>query len=410
MNRRSYLRACAGAGATGGLVALSGCLGAVGSSVARTESVPAILQFGGGDCDDTDVCVRPHFVRSLEEVIDSGNPALGDLRVRGWLGGSQLVAANYNNTRSNRSGVRSNDGDADSDGDGVDDGTERANYNNVRSNKAGVAVDEGDGSDRTIDLERAFEYLDPGDEGDGVVVGEVFVVSAPVVDLPGVEDPSATTDAVEWAENMVSGARRGSPTGDETVLRGLTAPTQVRRCCDKASPILYLSSPGDTDSVEFEDSWSEPHRRGGTGAPAQNEPVAGRAVATLDGGVKLPVLVWTQHLIHEGDHLFVAGWVVDDARLYENAATVLTASGRTEVRTYTSQMGQVHASRNADGEESCPKSRCTPTRAAALDAAMDARRSDGSGTDHAWGGLLTVSMDAPLFHDRRIIREVGGKK
>lgn len=64
---------------------------------------------------------------------------------------------------------------------------------------------------------------------------------------------------------------------------------------------------------------------------------------------RLPVLVWTQHLVHEGDHLFVAGWVVDDARLYRNAATVLTAQGRTAVATFDLTPEAAEAvSRNSD--------------------------------------------------------------
>jgi hypothetical protein len=435
MNRRTYLGSCAGVG----VAALAGCLDAVGSRVARTEAVPAILQWGGGDCDDGDVCVRPHIVRALDEEIDSGNPALGTLRVRGWLGGSQLVAANYNNTRSNRSTVRSDaDSDDDADGDGVDDGTEdgegaRANYNNTRSNRSGVAFDEGDGSDASIDLERAFEYLDDDDDGDGVLVGETFVVTAPVVDLPGVADPAAKTGHADYVKNMVTGARRASPTGEETVLRGLTTPTQVKalkkgdrvsKRMDQTTPVLYqgLSSPTDDDSPMAGD-WSETSLRGETSAPDQSEPAIGRCVATLDGGVKLPVLVWTQHLVHEGDHLFVAGWVLDEARLYDNAATVLTASGRTNVGAFGTEMGQVHATRNADGEPVCrcdptgtrdadgePTCRCDPTREAALAAAVDARRGDGGGTDHGWAGLFVVPMDAPLVHDRKIVREVGKKK
>lgn len=95
-------------------VGLSGCLDVVVSQVARTEAVPATLQFGGGeDCDDGDVCVRPHLVRALDEEIDSGTPALGTLQVRGWLAGTQLRAQDYNSSRRNKPTTRSADGDSE---------------------------------------------------------------------------------------------------------------------------------------------------------------------------------------------------------------------------------------------------------------------------------------------------------
>ncbi|MFC7137708.1 hypothetical protein ACFQRB_17060 [Halobaculum litoreum] len=230
--------------------------------------------------------------------------------------------------------------------DDGDDETRANNHNTTRSTRDNPVRGEGDGSDEAIDMEQAFDYLDDDDDGDGVVVAETFVLSVPAVDIPGVKGSSINGEDLEEVENAVSEGLAGAPTTEETVLRGLTTPTLVRRCCrnDKASPYLSLSTPQD-DDTPMAGAWSQTSLRGETSAPDQSEPVVGRAVATLDGGVKLPVLVWAQRLVHGGDTLFVAGWVVDDARLYTNAATVLTASGRTDVREYTSEMGQVHPSR-----------------------------------------------------------------
>jgi hypothetical protein len=408
MNRRTYLGACAGSGVVG----LAGCLDAVGSRVARTEAAPAIAQWSDEDCNDGDVCVRPHIVRAIDEEIDSGNPMLGTVQIRGWLGGTQLRAQDYNSSRSNKP---SRGQDPDSDGDGVDDGddeTRANNHNTTRSNRDNPVRGEGDGSDEAIDMEQAFDYLDDDDDGDGVVVAETFVLSVPAVDIPGVKGSSINGEDLEEVKNAVSEGLAGAPTNEETVLRELTTPTMLRRCCDASTPILYpgrmqLSTPEDDDSP-LAGEWQETSLRGETSATDQSEPVAGRAVATLDGGVKLPVLVWAQRLVHGGDTLFVAGWVVDDARLYTNAATVLTAPGRTDVREYTSQMGQVHPSREGAFMAS-PDDGFGPD-GAVLEAAMAARGSDGGGVDHGWAGLFIVPMDAPLVHDRRIIREVGKKK
>lgn len=414
MNRRTYLGACAGAG----LVGLSGCLDGVASQVTRTEAEPAILQWSDGDCDDGDVCARPHLIRGNGEEIgvDSGGP-LGRLQIRVWLTGTQLRAQDYNSSRSNKPSTQSPDdgsGDTDSDDDGMSDGDETRvnNHNTTRSNRTNPVRDEGDGSDEAIDMEQAFDYLDDDDDGDGVVVGEVFVVTVPVVDLPGVADPASEIDAADFVTNMLRGARSTAPTSEETVLRNLTTPTMLRDGRkDQTTPLLYqrLSAPEDDDDP-LAGKWQETRLRGETSAPDQSEPIAGRAVATLEGGVKLPVLVWTQHLVHEKDHLFVAGWVLDEARLYGNAATVLTASKRTDVSGFPFEPSKDPvAVRNAAGEEPCPDDRCGPEKGV-LEAARDARRPDTESGDSDWMGLFIVSMDAPLVHGRRIIREVGVKK
>lgn len=418
MNRRAYLGACVGAGVAG----VSGCLDAVAGNLTRTAATPAYLMPPVRGDDRAEWRSRPtQFVRPLDAELDSGNPALGTVRVRGWLTGSQLRATSHNASRSNRSsGLAAPDGDADA--DGVGDGTEstggtratdynssRSNtegirndsggdatgdgtnttratdYNSSRSNTEGSVIDdggsgsdagaqdynssrsnrprtrsvgsdgdpdatgsrrvnnhnttrsnrtqpvsgEGDGSDETVDLARAFEYLDADDDADGVVVGETFVVTAPVVDLPGVADPSARAERADYVTNMVTGARAASPTSEETVLRGLTTPTRIKEL-DKATPRLYTSTPADGADTLSGD-WTPTTLAGSGDATDEHEPVVGRAVATLAGGVRLPVLVYAHHLVHGGDHLFVAGWVVDDARLYTTAATMLVAAGRTPV-------------------------------------------------------------------------------
>jgi hypothetical protein len=331
-----------------GLVALSGCLGAVAPRVARTEATPAFLMPAVGGGEEAFVPRDAHLARPIDLDVDSGSDLLGTVRVRGWLTGSRLVAANYNNTRSNRSGIAAPD--LDSDGDGLDDGTEEEKTqddNSSRSNKQRTEDGDADGepttraqnhnssrSNRTqpvagdgdLNLDRAFAYLD----GEAVV-GETFVVTVPVVDLPGLDDAAARGDAADYLTGMVSGARATSPASDETVLRGLTTPTAVRPV-DAASPYIYTSSARD-DDTPLAGGWTATRLPGRGDTETEHAPVVGRAVATLDGGVRLPVLVHAQHLRSGGDHLFVAGWAVDDARLYTTAATALVAAGRTRVLT-----------------------------------------------------------------------------
>ncbi|WP_276260183.1 hypothetical protein [Haloglomus litoreum] len=430
MNRRTYLGSCAGAG----LVALAGCLDAVAGRVTRTAATPAFLLAPPGE-KDAPVRRSAHLLRALDSEIDSGNPALGTVRVRGWLTGSQLRTANYNNTRSNRSGVRSTDDDSDGDGD---DGTERANnHNTTRSNRINPVRGEGDGSDETIDIDRALAYLDPDDDGDGVptadapVVGETFVVTAPVVDLPGVSDPAAAADHADYVKNMVTGARAASPTSEETVLRDLTTPTLVRghphkplrppKEVDKASPLLFTSTAGDDDEP-FRVADPSLRFAGESEADSQSGFAVGRAVATLDGGVRLPVLVFAQRLIHGGDHVFVAGWVLDESRLFTNATTVLSATGRTPmlglragrgngealeevenatgIAVDTPTDGQVYLDGEAEGI--CPgPDHCGFGSDAGEAAGLDAARASLDGRDPDRDDelfLFWIQLDGPLAH------------
>lgn len=317
MERRTYLGGCVGAG----LAALSGCLGTIAPRVTRTEASPAFLlpSVGGGETGEL-LPRDSHLARRVEVDIDTENDAFGIVPVRGWLTGSRLVAANYNNTRSNRSVVAPPDLDMDADGDGLGDVTERAqNHNSSRSNRTSPVAGDGD-----LDLDRAFAYL----TGDAVVA-ETFVVSVPVVDLPGIDDPAARANGADYLENMAAGARAASPTSNETALQGLTAPTLVRPV-DAATPYIYTSSARD-DDTPVAGGWTRTRLPGRGDVETEHEPVVGRAVATLADGVRIPVLVHAQHLVSGGDHLFVAGWVVDDARLYTTAATALVAAGRTRV-------------------------------------------------------------------------------
>lgn len=358
MNRRSFLGGCAVAGAA----SLSGCLDAVAGRLARTEARPAFLLpplRGRSPSGEAWTARTTHVLRPLDVDLPSGVPGGGSVHVRGWLAGAQLRANNHNTTRSNRyTPSRGPGGGGDGGGGDGGDGSGRANnHNTTRSNRTELVADETDGSDAAVDLARAFDYLDADADGDGiddadaedgVVLGETFVVSVPALDLPGVDDPSARADHADYVTNMTSGLREASPTDEETVLRDLTTPTlvaEVDKCSPKiyeacALPVdLYASSPADgTATLEGETFEQE------FGPVQGSRHRVARAVATLEGGVTLPVLLFVQHLVHADDHLFVAGWVVDDARLYTNAATVLVAGRETPVHALAPEQA-VRASR-----------------------------------------------------------------
>ena len=120
--------------------ALSGCLSQVASSVTDTESSPAAV-LAGADWNDDETEVTLTFEDELlqEPHVSRLTPTLaGRVELEGWVTSTALVAANYNNTRSNKAGIRApdGDGDADSDADCVDDDVRAEDYSSPRSNRS----------------------------------------------------------------------------------------------------------------------------------------------------------------------------------------------------------------------------------------------------------------------------------
>jgi len=161
-SRRTLLTA-SGAVAIG---ALSGCLNRVASSVTSTTATPAAVFAGAGDNwtdDETEISVStssddPHVSR-LTPTLEAGSGVLsGEVELEGWVTSIALVAASYNNSRSNRSTVRAPYGDGDADADGVDDGVRGEDNNTPRSNRSiarpsdlfGDDIDEDDETFRVV--------------------------------------------------------------------------------------------------------------------------------------------------------------------------------------------------------------------------------------------------------------------
>jgi hypothetical protein len=84
----------------------------------------------------------------------------GEVELEGWVTSVALLAANYNNTRSNRSTIRSADGDSDA--DGVDDDVRGEDYNTPRSDRSTVRPVDffGDDIDEDDETFRVVSRLD----------------------------------------------------------------------------------------------------------------------------------------------------------------------------------------------------------------------------------------------------------
>jgi hypothetical protein len=103
--------------AAGGAVAvgsLAGCLGRVASTVTNTGAAPGAVFAGTSDPrleDDADATFDQSLgeprVRRLAPTLSGGSGLLsGEVELEAWVTSVALSAANYNNTRSNRSTVR----------------------------------------------------------------------------------------------------------------------------------------------------------------------------------------------------------------------------------------------------------------------------------------------------------------
>ena len=151
LTRRSLL-AASGLVVLGGL---SGCLNRVASATTNTTATPAgVFVPGSADAVSTGT---PHVARLTPTLAGEVGGASGEVELEGWVTSTAISAANYNNTRSNKAGIRAPDSDGDGSGDDGSDGTERANYNNTRSNRSGIRApdivdDELDESDETFQV------------------------------------------------------------------------------------------------------------------------------------------------------------------------------------------------------------------------------------------------------------------
>ena len=141
-----------GVGGVLALGGLAGCLDRVASAVTNTTATPAGVFVGG--------LAEPAHVARLTPTLSGGSSGVsGAVELEGWVTSTAISAANYNNTRSNKAGIRApdTDGDGGSGDDGSSDGGSRANYNNTRSNRSGIRApdivdDELDESDETFKL------------------------------------------------------------------------------------------------------------------------------------------------------------------------------------------------------------------------------------------------------------------
>ena len=302
----------------------------------NTGASPAAVFAGTGRSDDaTEVAFG---LGSGGRHVSRLTPTLsGEVELEGWVTSSAVVAANYNNTRSNRSTVASPD--------------------------SAVADEE---------LERILRYL----EGEAVVA-ERFTVCLPDAEVPGGSESIANVVTpqrlIDYVTGQSDGGGRvyswgdadsdGDGVGDcddskgtgepgavcgatEHLVADVTGPTstggrlEVLRAGDGS--VLVVDSPSEADG-EPATTWAS------MGVAGDDDPVGAGMWGRASGGNEkaspyiadafmvaqvmvqppecpspFPGLLYVTHGESDGQLIYTGGWVIDDAALYEDSVTVLS--------------------------------------------------------------------------------------
>ena len=153
------------------------------------------------------------------------------------------------------------------------------------------------------------------------------------------------------------------------------------------------------------DHWGEEYTVGDIQATPQ---VVCSCIATPVDGPPIPAVCYVQRIRHDGQYLFVGGWTIDDAAIYEDSTTILISEDVCEV--VSVEYGEVAAMRRSI-QQSLHRDRsahgATPydglfddtevpflPRSFHGDNAQELRRHDGRSFDR----YLLVPLDAPIAH------------
>ncbi|QCC53723.1 hypothetical protein DV706_04020 [Natronorubrum bangense] len=357
--RRKLLAA---AGALG-LVGLSGCVGdirgrvedeAVARLVSTTAATPSFFYAGGENRTGERQHAETSYTQEYVPIVASGE----------LEGVSRTVEL---------------------EGIYTDSTAKAQDYNSVRSNKRRSEVDFGDdGDDLDEDtLDRLYEYLD-----DEPTVSQRFVVVVPDASVTGREESLADAITPErlldqlaaepsrldgegkvyawgrakagtdtgnlycWGNNQTKAADSG---GDNEIRcrtthlaidtdgssRGIAVERMgagVAVCTvpgDEGAPSWrfvpdFLDDDDDGDGIPTRlESWGEETSVGGT---TMSSCLVGAVTVQPPGcPCPMPALFHARRIRHDDQLLYVGGWILDDAPLYENSVTMLVADGLNDI-------------------------------------------------------------------------------
>ena len=333
-SRRQFLVA-------GGVIALgglAGCLNRVASTVTNTGASPAAA-FAGEHSEQ--LSTSEPTVRRLTPTVSGGARGVsGEVELEGWVTSSAVVAANYNNTRSNRSGIASPDSAV------TDEELERIlaylDGEAIVAERFTVCLPDaevpgGNGSiDAAVTPQRLVNYITGRGDGDGRVYswGNEVVSdgSGDCDDSGGTGGPGATCGATEHLAAAVSGPT--STGGSLEVIRAddgtvvvINSPPEA----DGAPAAVRVDADGGSDGPESSteaiyQAWSSGASSGGGNATPEifETLVTQLLVQPPDCPHPFPALLYVGRAEHDGQLIYAGGWVIDDAALYEDSVKMLT--------------------------------------------------------------------------------------
>jgi len=336
---RRKLLAVSGAVAVGGL---SGCLSRVASVVTNTTAAPAAVFAGNWPDDDT--MVSPlvarddsHVSRLTPTLSGESRGLSGEVELEGWVTSSAVVAANYNNTRSNRSSISSPDSAV------TDEELERI----LRYLEGEVVVAErftvclpdaevpgGNGSIReAVTPQRLLDYVTGQSDGGGRVYswGDADADGDGLGDCDDSEGSGEPGTVCGATEHLVADVRGPTATGGSL---------EMLRASDGS--VLVVNSPPEADggpsttcasmAVKRDDDpcgpgvWARASGGGNKASPyvADTFVVAQVMVQPPECPHPFPGLLYVTYGESDGQLVYTGGWVIDDAALYEDSVTVLS--------------------------------------------------------------------------------------
>ena len=327
--------------AVGGIVAVggfAGCLNRVASAVTNTRASPAAA-FAGERSEQ--LSTSEPTVRRLTPTVSGGSRGVsGEVELEGWVTSSAVVAANYNNTRSNRSGIASPDSAV------TDEELERIlaylDGEAIVAERFTVCLPDaevpgGNGSiDAAVTPQRLVDYITGRADGDGRVYSwgskSTADGSGDCDDSDDSVGPGEVCGATEHLAAAVSGptATGGSleviRADDGTVVVSNSPPE-----ADGAPAVVRVDADGGADGPESSteaiyQAWSSGTSSGGGNAtPAIFKTlVAQLLVQPPDCPHPFPALLYVGRAEHDGQLIYAGGWVIDDAALYEDSVKMLT--------------------------------------------------------------------------------------
>ena len=347
VSRRSLL-AASGVIVVGGL---AGCLNQVASSVTDTGSSPAAV-FAGTDWNDDDTEVTfmmapgsPHVSR-LTPTVSAGQ--LGDVELEGWVTSSAVMAQDYNSSRSNKPNTRAGDTDSDCDavGNGSEEDAELVSYlggKPIVAERFSVCLPDaevpgGNGSIReAVTPERFIDYMTGRSDGEGNVYawGEGRTVAN------GDDDDDDADD--ECSESSGSGIGLELTCASTHLEANLTGPfdtgggLETIRADD--GTVVVTNTPPEASDTSAKVCATVDDDPCGPGVWARTTE-SGSSTGVLVYQVMVqpprcpkpfPALLYVQRCESNGQLVYMGGWVIDDAALYEESVTVLSMAGPTEV-------------------------------------------------------------------------------